>query len=44
LGKNIEEAFEEAEHTKSARNVLHALPVVGYLSNRDSTSSDSNEK
>ena len=45
LGKNIEEAFEDAEHTKSAKNVLLALPVVGHLeSHSDSASTDSNEK
>ena len=45
LGKNIEEAFEDAEHTKSAKNVLLALPIVGHLeSYSDSGSTDSNEK
>lgn len=45
LGTNIEEAFEEAEHTKSARNIFKDLPVVGYYKSSDnsddvSTSSD----
>jgi predicted heme/steroid binding protein len=31
LGKNIEEEFEEAEHTKSARRLFNSLPVVGYM-------------
>jgi len=31
LGTNIEEAFEEAEHTKSARKIFNDLPVVGYM-------------
>ena len=29
LGQDIEEAFEEAEHTKSAYRVLGDLPVIG---------------
>jgi cytochrome b involved in lipid metabolism len=29
LGRNIEEAFEENEHSKSAKNTLKALPIVG---------------
>ena len=29
LGKNIEEPFEEAEHTKHAKKLMMALPVIG---------------
>jgi cytochrome b involved in lipid metabolism len=32
LGKNIEEPFEEAEHTKSAKNIFKDLPIVGKMS------------
>ena len=32
LGMNIEEPFEEAEHTKSARKIFKDLPVVGKMS------------
>lgn len=31
LGKSIDEDFEEAEHTKSARKIFKDLPVVGYM-------------
>lgn len=31
LGKHIDEPFEEAEHTKSARNIFKDLPIVGKL-------------
>jgi cytochrome b involved in lipid metabolism len=31
LGKNIQEDFEEAEHTKSAKNTFKELPVVGNI-------------
>jgi cytochrome b involved in lipid metabolism len=31
LGKNIDKPFEEAEHTKSARNIFKDLPVVGHM-------------
>ena len=44
LGKVIDEDFEEAEHTKSAHNVLRQLPVVGtVLSLMDNNSTSSNE-
>lgn len=33
LGKNIDEDFEEAEHTKSARKIFIDLPVVGKMAN-----------
>jgi len=44
LGKDIGQDFEDAEHTKSAHNVLKDLPVVGTVesdqqSDGDSTSS-----
>ena len=41
LGKNIEEDFEEAEHTKSARNVMKDLPIVGTINSGDSASTSS---
>ena len=46
LGKNIEEDFEEAEHTKSARNVLRDLPVIGSIQgdNQSTSSQESNKK
>lgn len=31
LGKTIDEDFEEAEHTKSARKLFKDLPLVGYM-------------
>lgn len=31
LGKNIDEDFEEAEHTKSARRIFKDLPLIGYM-------------
>lgn len=31
LGTNIEQEFEDAEHTKAARKTLYKLPVVGVL-------------
>ena len=31
LGKNIEKDFEEAEHTKSAKNTFKDLPIVGHI-------------
>jgi cytochrome b involved in lipid metabolism len=43
LGTNIEEKFEEAEHTKAARKIFKSLPVVGRMKNEDSTSSSSKE-
>ena len=38
LGKNIDEPFEEAEHTKSAINVFKDLPIVGKMIQHESTS------
>ena len=40
LGKNIEEEFEEAEHTKSARNIFKDLPLVGTMANTKSEKFD----
>jgi cytochrome b involved in lipid metabolism len=40
-GKNIDEPFEEAEHTKSARNIFKDLPVVGKMKESDTSSTDS---
>ena len=34
LGTNIEEAFEEAEHTKAAKKTLLKLPVVGVIATK----------
>ena len=31
LGKCIDEAFEEAEHTKSARLIFRDLKKIGYM-------------
>ena len=31
LGTNIEEEFEEAEHTKTARKIFKDLPIVGKM-------------
>ena len=31
LGKSIDEDFEEAEHTKSARKIFNDLPVRGRM-------------
>jgi hypothetical protein len=31
----IDEDFEEAEHTKSARKIFNDLPVVGVMKNDD---------
>ncbi len=32
LGKSIDQPFEEAEHTASARFIFRDLPKVGYVS------------
>lgn len=39
LGKNIEEPFEDAEHTKAAKKTLLKLPIVGVMET-DSNSDD----
>lgn len=41
LGKNIENAFEENEHSKSAKNTLKGLPVVGTIKSDDNASTSS---
>lgn len=41
LGKNIEEAFEENEHSKSAKNTLKGLPIIGQVKTDDSASTSS---
>jgi len=38
LGKNIEEDFEDAEHTKHAKKLMQALPVVGKITKGSSPS------
>lgn len=43
LGKNIEEEFEENEHTKSAKNTFKELPVVGIMSKTDDSASTSSQ-
>lgn len=35
LGKNIDEKFEEAEHTRFAKNLFNQLPRVGYIKGAD---------
>ena len=40
IGKNIDEPFEEAEHTKSARNIFKDLEIVGVMQSSDQTSTD----
>jgi cytochrome b involved in lipid metabolism len=45
LGKDITVDFEEAEHTKTARNTFKDLPVVGVVSDDNaSTSSQNSDK
>ena len=43
LGKNIEEQFEEAEHTKTALKLLRALPQIGVI-DATKTKSEPSEK
>lgn len=31
LGKSIDKEFEEAEHTKFAKNIFKKLPIRGYM-------------
>jgi len=31
LGKSIDKEFEEAEHTKFAKNIFKKLPIRGYI-------------
>lgn len=38
LGKNIDEDFEEAEHTKTAKKLFKDLKIVGRLGPKQSTS------
>ena len=40
LGKNIDEDFEDAEHTKSAKNIFNDLPLLGTVKD-DSSSTGS---
>ncbi len=39
LGKRIDEPFEEAEHSRSARNIFKDLPYVGKIKSTSETSS-----
>lgn len=41
LGKNIEEPFEDAEHTKHAKKLMMGLPVVGKIGSKSSSKPDS---
>ena len=41
LGKNIDQAFEDAEHTQSARNIFKDLTIVGRMKEGDSSSTNS---
>ena len=44
LGKEIDEKFEEAEHTKTARKIFDNFPIVGTLAAREpSTNSESDD-
>ena len=43
-GKNIDEPFEEAEHTKSARNIFRDLPIIGKMKESDTSSTDSSNE
>jgi cytochrome b involved in lipid metabolism len=43
VGTNIETKFEEAEHTKSAKNIFKSLPVIGKMSREDSDSTEDNK-
>jgi 4-hydroxysphinganine ceramide fatty acyl 2-hydroxylase len=40
VGTDIEEKFEEAEHTKSARRIFKDLPVVGKMARGDEATTD----
>lgn len=44
FGKNIDEPFEEAEHTKSAKNIFKDLPVVGKIKESDTSSTNSSNE
>ena len=40
LGTEIDEKFEEAEHTRFAKNLFNQLPRVGYLKGTEIKNSD----
>lgn len=40
LGKSIDEDFEDAEHTKSARKLFKELPVVGKIGTVEKTNGE----
>ena len=42
LGTNIEDPFEEAEHTKKAKKILLKLPVVGVINAKKGSDENSN--
>lgn len=44
LGTNIDEKFEEAEHTKSAKKIFKDLAVVGKMKNHEDTDASSDGK
>lgn len=43
-GTNIDEKFEEAEHTKSARNIFRDLPIIGKMKESDTSSTNSSNE
>lgn len=43
-GKNIDESFEEAEHSKSARNIFRDLPIIGKMKESDTSSTNSSNE
>ena len=44
LGTNIEEPFEDAEHTKKAKKILLNLPLVGVIDSSSGTNSTEDEQ
>ena len=44
MGKNIDEPFEEAVHTKSARNIFRDLPIMGKMKESDTSSTNSSNE
>lgn len=44
FGKSIDIPFEEAEHTKSARNIFKDLPIVGKMKCLETSSTNSSNE
>lgn len=44
IGKNIDDPFEEAEHTKSARNIFKDLRVIGTVVGSEPSTEDERDK